>query len=431
MLIRTKRTLLLAIMGTLIYALGAFSIAYFFLAEPVDMNDVFSCLVISDWDPIDGPRFHADEFRWTADGKYFSFSVTRHAYWPCFVKETYLVTRDGKEITVLSDEGAFAWFQREPAWSSRQRPMAGAGWAPCEGTPPPTATPSLIPTPLPVGTPTEVWIESGMDPGLLGVSRGVSLQAWSPGKCYALFQQEADGQFHLRIMEVNSREVRTIMARRGMFNGVTWSPDGRTFVFSVGGDEGGVFIGWADKENVQQLMRGSMRMDPVRWISAQKLLFSVHGQAEGIFLVDTKAGKAKALARGGYSPGLYPSPGERRWVALKKDFWFADQFAVAVIDLDAEKGTELPVRGLLEELEEKARDKCMPRECRVFFAFGPIPYLRIKDMVPFGLLTTLTGLILVMPGLWVRKRNRWARVGLLVVSVQLLISLALIWAVLL
>jgi len=93
---------LLVILGALIYALGAFSIAYFFFAEPLDMNDAVSCLVMGGWDPIDGPRFHTDDFQWSADGEYFSFSVTRHAYWPCFVKETCLATRDGQEITVLS-----------------------------------------------------------------------------------------------------------------------------------------------------------------------------------------------------------------------------------------------------------------------------------------------------------------------------------------
>lgn len=63
---------------------------------------------LTDWDPIDGPRYTVGDVAWTTDEQHFRFTVTRKAYWPCSRSQTYFANVASGEVRIL--EGNFNWY---------------------------------------------------------------------------------------------------------------------------------------------------------------------------------------------------------------------------------------------------------------------------------------------------------------------------------
>jgi len=97
--------LVLGFVGLSLSGVGALGICQ--LSLPQAVMNLGECA--KDWDAIDGPRFQTGGAAWSPHGDWLRITITRNAYWPCSLSQTFLVRGDGGEVRLAQPGEAQDW----------------------------------------------------------------------------------------------------------------------------------------------------------------------------------------------------------------------------------------------------------------------------------------------------------------------------------
>jgi len=416
-------TLILGVLGLLIYV---FAIVVAFILTPagIDSNWI-RCA--SDWSPIDGPRFSVGGVAWTSDGSSFRFTVTRNAYWPCGRSETYIANVDGSGMRVLGEDEVFEWYTPEEPNPFRWADGSHVKQAKCNIHEVASRSSSDDSTPVPTAIPVDVQVEPGMNPMLLGYAEGVSDVSWAPDACHVLFSHQSQDLTKLKWMDSTSGEIHVVAESTTGFTTPQWSSDAAYFAYATYGD-GELFVVDASNGEPQLLLDGISDVYRLVWLKDnRRFLAVISGDKSGTYLARVEKPDIKVLVEDLTPFDFSRSPIDNKLIVWDSMFWFADEFSVGVLDLDEESGCKVSAGELIKEFEKRAVMECLPAECKPADQYDPDPFSTGSNLLdqlrPWFI---PVGLVLMVPGLWIRRKRLLAKIGLGIIGLHVLLIVGLL-----
>jgi hypothetical protein len=418
-----KVTLILGVLGLLIYV---FAIVVAITLPPVDIDpNWIRC--VSDWSPIDGPRFTVEGVAWTSDGRSFRFTVRRNAYWPCGRSETYIANVDGSGMRVLGVDEVFEWYMPEEPNPFRWADGSIVKQAECNIHEADSRYSSDESAPVSTTVPVDVQVEPGMNPMLLDYAEGVSDVSWAPDACHVLFIHQLQDLTKLKWMDITSGEIYVLAESTTGFTTPQWSSDAAYFAYATYG-EGELFLVDVSVGEPQLLMDGISGVTRLVWLNDNRRFLSVvSGDKGGTYLAHADRLDIQVLVEDLTAFDFSRSPIDNKLVVWGSGFWFVEEFAIAVLDLDEEGGYEVSTGKLIEKLEERAVEECLPADCKPTDQYSPDPFSTgshlLDQLMPWFI---PIGLALMVPGLWVRRERLLAKIGLGIIGLHVLLIVGLL-----
>jgi hypothetical protein len=418
-----KITLILGVLGLLFYVI-AIVLAFTLAPADIDPNWI-RC--VSDWSPIDGSRFSLGDVAWTSDGGSFRFTVRRNAYWPCGRSETYIANVDGTGMRILEVYETFDWYTPEQPNPFRWADGSIVKQAKCKIHEATSKYSSDESTPMPTSIPVDVQVEPGMNPMLLDYAEDVSDISWAPDACHVLFSHQLKSVSKLKWMDISSGEIYVLAENKTGFTKPQWSSDGAYFAYT-NSSEGELFVVDASDRESQLLLDGISSVYRLVWLTDNRRFLSIlSGDKDGIYLAHADKPDIKILVEDLTPFDFSRSPVDNKLIAWDSMFWFIDEFSLAVLDLDEERGYEVAKRELIEELEARTVDECRPAYCKPIDQYDPDPFstgsILLDQLRPWFI---PVGLGFMVPGLWIRRKHLFAKIGLGIIGLHVLLIVGLL-----
>jgi hypothetical protein len=330
-------------------------------------------------------------------------------------------------MRVLGQDENFEWYTPEEPDPFRWVVGSNVKEAKCEiggdGSGSELGETTPVPTPIPV----DVQVEPGMNPKLLGNVDGVSDISWAPGACHVLFSHQLRNVTQLKWMDITSGEIHVLAESEEGFSTPQWSSDAAYFAFASYG-EGELYVVDASDGEPHLLLDGISWVDRLVWLTDnRRFLFVVSGDNDGVYFAYADKSEVQVLIEDFISFHFYQSPIDDKFIVWDSNFWYVEEFSIGVVDLEEERGYEVSSDTLIEELEKRTVEECLPAECKPADQYDPDPTStgsRLLDqLLPWSIPIAL---VFMFPGLWIRRERLLAKIGLGIIGLHVLIIIALL-----